>query len=347
VLPILAAVPSPLASLLVVTWNARPHLERCLLALAGQTLREREVVVVDNGSTDGSAELVARIAPNATLVRSPTNLGFVGGNLLGLPRCRGRHVALLNDDCVPEPTWLERAVEALELAGAGMAATTLRRYDDPTRIDSTGIALDRAGIAWDRGGGLPTTTAERDLPPLFGPSGGAALYRRELLEDAGFFEPDFEMYYEDVDLAWRARLRGWGCVHAVAALALHVGSASAGRNSPRKRFLLGRNKLWTVARCYPGEGLRRYLAAVALYDAAALVGYAALSPPGAVPPSARLAALRGRLAGLRGLPRQLRKRRAIQAGRSDPRAGLDALAPLEPPWRLTARFGHLPEGARL
>ncbi|HEY3079855.1 MAG TPA: glycosyltransferase family 2 protein [Chloroflexota bacterium] len=336
---------TPLVSVLVVTWNGRAHLARCLPALAAQTLPDLEVVLVDNGSGDGSAELVARLLPAATLVRSPTNLGFVGGNRLGLPHCRGRHVALLNNDCVPEPTWLERAVEELERAGAGMAATTLCRADDPARIDSAGIALDRAAIAWDRGGGLATTSSECDLPPLFGPSGGGALYRRELLDDVPFFEPDFEMYYEDVDLAWRARLRGWDCVHAAAASALHVGSASGGRNSPRKRFLLGRNKLWTVARCYPGEGLRRYLAAIALYDAAALVAYAVLSRPGAVPPSARAAALRGRVAGLRGLPRQLWKRRAIQAGRTNPRGGLDALAPLAPPWRLMSRFKHLPEGA--
>jgi GT2 family glycosyltransferase len=337
---------TPLVSVLVVTWNGRAHLERCLPALRAQTLRDHELVVVDNGSTDGSPELIARLAPSARLVRAPTNLGFIAGNRLGLASCRGEAIALLNNDCVAEPSWLEAACGALERGREGMAATTLRRADAPDRIDSAGIALDRAAIAWDRGGGRPAGTPARELPPLFGPSGGAGLYRRELLGDVGFFEPDFEMYYEDVDLAWRARLRGWRCADAACAVALHVGSASAGRNSPRKRFLLGRNKLWTAARCYPGDGLRRYLAAIALYDAAALVAYAALAPPGAVPPAARLAALRGRLAGLRGLGRQLWKRRSIQARRSDARAGLDALAPLEPPWRLGARFAHLPEGGR-
>jgi GT2 family glycosyltransferase len=335
---------TPFVSVLVVSWNGRAHLERLLPALAAQGCREHEVVLVDNGSTDESAELAAQLLPDATIVRAPRNLGFVGGNLLGLTRCRGRYVATLNNDCVPEPAWIEAAVAAGERAGAGIVATTLLRADAPTQIDSVGIALDPAGIAWDRGGGLPVGTPEPDLPRLFGPSGGAALYWRELLDDVGFFEPAFGMYYEDVDLAWRARLRDWPCADAPEARSLHVGSASAGRNSPAKRFLLGRNKLWTAARCYPGEGLRRYLGALLLYDAAALVAYAALAPADAVPSAARAAALRGRVAALRGLGPRLAERRVIQARRTSADGGLNAMAPLEPLWRLRARFAHLPEG---
>jgi GT2 family glycosyltransferase len=335
---------TPLASILVVSWNGRGHLERLLPALAAQTLSDHEVVFVDNGSTDGSAELVSQSLPRAQIVSSGANLGFVGGNLLGLPRCRGRWVATLNNDCVPEPDWLAAAVSVGDHSDAGMIATRLLQHTEPSRLDSAGIALDRAGIAWDRGGGMVASAGERDLPRLFGPSGGGALYRRDLLADVGFFEPDYGMYYEDVDLAWRARLRGWECAAAPNARAGHVGSASGGRNSPTKRFLVGRNKLWTIARCYPRDGLRRFLAAVVLYDAAAVAAYAALSNTRAVPASARVAALRGRVAGLLGLPRQLRKRRAIQAARTAPDGGMEAMAPLEPPWRLRDRFAHLPEG---
>jgi GT2 family glycosyltransferase len=338
---------TPLASVLVVTWNGRGLLERCLPALAAQTLRDNEVVIVDNGSTDGSLELVSRLCPDAAVVRSPTNRDFAAGNNLGLARCRGRYVALLNNDCLPEPTWLERAVEAAEASGAGMVATWQLRADAPATVDSAGIALDRAAIAWDRGGGrpVPARPGAVDWPSPFGPSGGAGLYRRDLLSDVGAFDPALVAYYEDVDLAWRARLRGWRCAEAASARCLHLGSATAGRNSPRKRFLLGRNKLWVAAKCYPGAGLRRYLTAVAAYDLAALAGYLVASPSGAVSAEARLAALRGRLAGLRGLPGQLEKRRRVQAGRTAP-AGevLAAMAPLAPPWRLGARFDHLPEG---
>ena len=329
-----------LASVLVVNWNGRALLERCLPALAAQTLDDFEVVVVDNGSTDGSAELIERLCPGAVVVRAPTNLGFARGNNLGLPRCRGRYVALLNNDCVAEPSWLERAVAAAEASGSGMVATQQLRAHRPETIDSAGITLDRAAIAWDRGGGA---SADRAIhAPLFGPSGGAALYRRELLDDVGFFEGALEMYYEDVDLAWRARLRGWRCAEAADARVLHLGSASAGRNSARKRFLLGRNKLWVAARCYPSE---RYLAAVIAYDVMALAGYVIGAPGHAVGADARRAAIAGRLAALRGLGPRLAERRAIQSQRTAAVDDvLDAMAPIEPPWRLRTRFRHLPEG---
>jgi GT2 family glycosyltransferase len=341
---------TPLASVLVVTWNGRALLERCLPALAAQTLRDRELVIVDNGSTDGSLELVARLCPDAAVVRSATNRGFAAGNNLGLARCRGRYLALLNNDCLAEPEWLERAVEAAEASGAGMVATRQLRADAPTIVDSAGIALDRAAIAWDRGGGQPLSKrpgAEGWAPP-FGPSGGAGLYRRDMLADVGAFDAELVSYYEDVDLAWRARLRGWRCAEAVGARCRHLGSATAGRNWPRKRFLLGRNKLWVAAKCYPGAGLRRYLAAIAAYDLAALAAYMIASPPGPVSAEARLAALRGRLDGLRGLPGQLEKRRRVQARRSaSVEEVMAAMTPLRPPWLVATRFGYLPEGSVL
>ena len=339
---------TPLASILVVTWNGRPLLERCLPALAAQTLRDRELVVVDNGSTDGSLELIPRVCPDAAVVRSATNRGFAAGNNLGLARCRGRYLALLNNDCLPEPDWLERAVAVAEASEAGMIATHQLRAAAPTIVDSAGIALDRAAIAWDRGGGRPVADGPGadGWGPLFGPSGGAALYRRELLADVGPFDAELGSYYEDVDLAWRARLRGWRCAEAPDARCLHLGSATGGRNRPLKRFLLGRNKLWVAARCYPGPGLHRYLTAIVAYDLTALAAYAAATRPDRVPAAARLAALRDRLAALRNLPRQLARRRVIQARRTAPADEvLAAMAPLAPPWRAASRFAHLPERA--
>ena len=152
------------------------------------------------------------------------------------------------------------------------------------------------------------------------------------------------MYYEDVDLAWRLRLRGWRCASAPGAKVRHLGSASGGRNSARKRYLLARNKLWTAARCYPTEGLRRYLAAIVLYDAAAAAAYTLASPEDAVGGRARLSAIGGRIDALRGLSGQLAVRRVIQARRvATNQEILDAMAPIPAPWNARKRFAHLPE----
>lgn len=338
--------PKPEVSILIVTWNARQLLERCLPAILAQTARDNELIVVDNGSTDDTADLVATLAPKSILIRSPANLHFAAGNNLGMTRCRGRYVALLNNDCVPEPTWLERSLHAAESVRAGMVATRQLRADQPDTVDSAGIALDRAAIAWDRLGGFPADS-ETTAPPLFGPSAGAALYARALLEDVGPFDPGLTAYYEDVDLAWRARLRGWRCVEAPGARVLHLGSASAGRNSPQKRYLLGRNKLWVAFRNYPDPAFARYLPAILAYDLAAAAAYALAAPTDAVDRTARLAALRGRAAALRGLRHQLARRRQLQARRTAPVADiLAAMAPLTPPWRLASRFAHLPEAPR-
>src|SRR5206468_2274482 len=120
--------------------------------------------------------------------------------------------------------------------------------------NSCGIAIDPAGIAWDRYGGSPTSAVDRDRE-VFGPCAGAALYRRAMLEDVGLFDGDFFAYLEDVDLAWRARLRGWGCVLEPVAVVRHAHSATLGEGSPFKRYLLGRNKVWVLAKCLSADEL--------------------------------------------------------------------------------------------
>ena len=159
-----------------------------------------------------------------------------------------------------------------------------------------------------------------------GPSGGAALYRRALLEDVGLMQPEFFNYLEDADLAWRALLRGWRSVVVPQARARHVYSATGGQGSPFKQRLLGRNRVRTIIRCMPGPLLWRCLPAILLYDLLA-IGYSLLSRQPAM--------AAGRAAALRELPALARERRVIQARR---RASITEIAGwLEPagwPWRV-------------
>lgn len=334
----------PLASIVVVTWNGRDRIGRCLAAALAQTYEPTEVIVVDNGSSDGTEEVVAAF-PRARLVRSERNLGFAGGANLGIQAAEGELIATLNDDAEPEPEWLAELVRAAERsARVGMVASKMLFLDRPDVIDSTGFCLDRAGIAWDRRGGERDDGPEPPAP-LLGPCAGAALYRRTMLDDVGPFDADFFLYLEDVDLAWRARLAGWDCAYAPGARVYHEHSAAAGEDSPRKRYYLGRNKLWTIAKCYPTPMLYVYLPGILAYDALAALGYLLAPPDPTTPLASRLAAIRGRLAGLRGLPRALAKRREVQRKRRiDGRRAAEMLAPLTPPWVVYRRFAHLGRG---
>ncbi len=324
----------PRIAVVVVSWNQRERLAQCLESIAAQNYPERQIVVVDNGSADGSSEMVSAQYPEAQLISSARNLGFGAGNNLAIRATDTPYVATLNNDAVADPGWLEALVERMQAdPSLGSVASKMVLQHDPATIDSCGIALDRAGIAWDLWGGYPASLVGRSRP-VFGPCAGAALYRRAMLDDVGLFDEDFFAYLEDVDLAWRARLRGWGCVLAPDAVAHHAHSGTLGEASPLKRYLLARNKIWTIAKCAPAEDLRTDLPTIALYD----VGAVAF----AVARHRDWASARGRLDGLRSLPSALRKRREIQARRTTEVAELRALyAPLAAPWDVPRRYRHL------
>ena len=130
----------------------------------------------------------------------------------------------------------------------GMVASKMLFAHDPSIINSSGIAMDWAGIAWDWRGGEIDNPTELETCEIFGPCGGAALYSRRMLDEIGSFDEDFFMYLEDVDLAWRAQLAGWKCLLSAARPCHPAHSASLGESSPRKSFLLGRNKIWTIVK---------------------------------------------------------------------------------------------------
>ncbi len=335
------SIPQPLVSVVVVTFNGQERLAGCLRALQTQTYPSVEIILVDSKSTDESLAFVAREFPEVRIVALETNRGFAGGCNAGVVAARGDLIATLNDDARPEPTWLAEMVRALEgRPDVGMVASTLVFADDPSTINSTGVCVDRAGLAWDRDGGA-NVDAKASVAEVFGPCAGAALYRRALFDDVGLFDADFFLYFEDVDLAWRARLAGWRAVHAPRARVVHDHSASAGLASPFKLWHLGRNKVWLLAKCYPSPYLWLYLPAILAYDLAGIVGAGATAHP-ADRRSAATARILGRLAGLRGLPAVLSKRREVQRRRRVPAWRIvQDLEPLATPAEVRYRYLHL------
>lgn len=320
-----------MAEVLVVipNWNGRHLLGRCLGALVAQTWRDFEVVVVDNGSADDSVAYLAERFPAVRVIANAENRGFAAATNQGIRAGESRYVATLNNDTEVDPGWLAALVAAMERApDVGMCASTMLFADRPGVINSTGIAIDRVGIAWDRRGGEPDNPAATLPEEIFGPCAGAALYRREMLDAVGLFDEDFFAYMEDVDLAWRARAAGWRCLYVPQARVLHHHSATGVEGSPFKSFHLGRNKVWLLAKNYPLRRLWRHLPLVVLYDGAAVL-FALLV-------RRDLHALRGRLAGLRGI-RQMWHRRCS----SCPRGDVAWLAPITWPWRVLERYRHI------
>ena len=330
-----------LVSVVIANFNGRELLGECLESLRHQTYSACEVIVVDNGSTDGSGEWLSEHFPEVKLVRLPSNRGFAGGSNAGIAVARGEFVAILNNDTVVAPTCLEELVRvAADQPDVGMVAAKLLFWNQPNIINSTGIAIDRVGIAWDRYGGQLDESDEATVD-VFGPCGAAALYRRAMLDDVGAFDEDFFCYLEDVDLAWRARLAGWRCLSAPKARVIHHHSATSVENSPFKRYHLGRNKVWLIAKNYPWPEIALYLPVILIYDAATVL----LAPlfdrrPATTP--IRVASLTGRLAGVAGLAGALAKRRVIQRQRRIPSwRVLASMESISPPWGIYRRYAHL------
>ena len=329
------ALLAPDVSVIIVNWNGSRLLGRCLSALRIQTHPSYQVVLVDNGSSDDSLTLVERDYPEVVVIRNDTNLGFAAANNIALNRIQSRYVATLNNDTQVEPTWLAELARGMEKNPTiGMCASKMLFLEDQKTINSAGISVDRAGIAWDRRGGEPDDDRPEQPEEIFGPCAGAALYRRKMLEEISFFDEDFFAYMEDVDLAWRAQLAGWRCLYVPTARVYHAHSATAGEGSPVKNRLKGRNTLWTIAKNYPWPDWLCYLPAILFYDLAA-VAYTLVVQRDVNP-------LRGRLQALRGLRSLMLKRRAVQALRVIPsRVMLSRLEPIESPLRVLRRYRHL------
>ena len=236
-----------------------------------------EVLVVDNDSRDGTPDVIAEIASRDSrvrLIRNPTNAGFAPANNRATDEARGEFVVTLNNDTVPEPGWLDALVSvAASDARIGSVASQMVFAHDPETIQSAGIRIDRAGIAWDRGSGDPRMKPGPPVP-VFGASAGAALYRRAMLRQLGGFDPSYFMYLEDVDLAWRLRRAGWRIRYEPGGVVVHEQGRSTRRHPVRMVVAHHRASLRFCARRW--HGIRRLLLVPAAVFLGIRAGAAAL-----------------------------------------------------------------------
>jgi GT2 family glycosyltransferase len=292
-------------SIIIPTWNGLQYLPRCLATLRVQLPKHAEIIVVDNGSSDGTAAWVHTQYPEICVIRLPHNLGFAGGVNTGLRAARGDLIFLFNDDAFAEAGMLDTLLQAAHQHPAiGAFAAVLVFAHEPNIVASAGIRAQRDGLALDLWPGRAIHDLPTAIQPIMGASGGAALLRRSLIDDIGLFESSFFNYLEDVDFAWRALLRGWETLLVPQAHALHVYSATAGQGSHFKQRLLARNRIAAIVRCFPSKLLVQCLPAIVRYDALAIV-YALVTRQPAI--------ISGRLEAIRQLPTLLAQRHAIQA----------------------------------
>jgi len=295
-------------SVVIVNWNGGEMLRRCLTFLSAQTRQPEVVWVVDNASSDGSADCVAEFA-NCRLLTPGVNLGFAAGNNLAFRECNTDFVALLNPDAFAEPDWLAALLLAAQAnpdcASFGSRQLVAERLE---YLDGIGDAYHVSGLVWRERHGRLQQPEDLQVREIFAPCAAAALYRCSALAVVGEFDEDHFCYLEDVDLGFRLRLAGYRALYVPDAVVHHVGSAtSGGQHSDFALYHGHRNLVWTYVKNMPGVLFWLCLPLHILLNLVILLVFTARGRGGVI--------FRAKRDALKGLPKMWAKRRLLQKNR--------------------------------
>ena len=290
-----------LISVIVLNYNGKGFLDGCLSSLASQTYSDFEVIVVDNGSRDGSPEYIEENYPWVRLAKNDENLGFAGGTNVGIRAAKGEFVITLNNDSRADSRFIEELIKPMADPEVGVCAAKMLFPDG--RINSAGICISRSGAAWDRGMFEPDRGQYEFVEEVFGACAGAALYRREMLDEIGLFDEDFFLYLEDVDLAFRARLAGWKCLYVPGARVIHHHGGTAGVGSDLAVYYGNRNIVWYPIKDFPFRLLITSLPFIVARNLAVIPYYALRGQGGVI--------LKSKLDALKGVVKMMEKRKDV------------------------------------
>jgi len=295
-------------AVIVPNWNGLRFIQRCLKSLSAQSFTDFETVVVDNGSTDCSAELVKTKFPRVRLIQLPQNFGFSVAINAGIKETASEYVAFLNNDTEVDSAWLSELVRALDSEPtAGSAASKILWDNARDRIYAAGDFFCAEGLGGNMGASMTDGPAFADPAWVFSASACASLYRWRVLDEIGPLEERFFIFYEDIDLGFRAQLAGWPCIYVPTAVVYHTGTGTVGIFNKSRRFLLSRNELFVLARTLPGRILRTNLKLILRHQLKASIRSLDEGRPATL--------LSARLAAIAALPWLFKSRRDIMAKR--------------------------------
>lgn len=241
-------------SIVILNYNGKHLIAECVDSVLSQTYSNVEIIIVDNGSTDGSVELIeAQYGRHITMIKNDANVGFAEGNNIGISASSGYYIALLNNDAVADSHWIEELVKGAERSddAYGMWASKILFYDNKKIIDTAGHLIYPDGLNRGRGKGEVDEGQYDKQEEVFFPSGCAALYARKMINIIGGFDNDFFAYGDDTDLGLKARIAGWKCLYVPTSKVFHKSSSTAGMYTPSKAYLIERNRIWILVKYFP------------------------------------------------------------------------------------------------
>ncbi|HET7478838.1 MAG TPA: glycosyltransferase family 2 protein [Rubrobacteraceae bacterium] len=294
-------------SVVIPNWNGAKFLGVCLSSLHSQSFEDFETILVDNGSTDGSVEFVKSNFPEVRVYALEDNHGFSVAANAGIEASGTEYVALLNNDTETVPGWLEALVRSAEAhPEAGLFASKLVDFHNRRFLDGAGDAIRLSGLPYRLGHGERDRGQFDEISYVFGACAAAAMYRRKMLDEIGFFDEDFVSYCEDGDVSFRAQLADYHCLYVPDAVVYHMGSASTGGKRSATATRLGtRNSLSLLVKNLPLSVVPHVLPFFVLGQLARLLTAAAT---GTLRPH-----LKGLAEAWDQLPLTLKKRREIQS----------------------------------
>jgi len=298
-------------SVIVLTWNHKEELDMCLNSLKKQSYKNFEVIVVDNGSTDGCQELVRKKYKGFKLIENHKNLGFAEGNNVGIREAKGEYIVVLNNDIEADKDWLKEYVkEAEKHPETGSFTCKLLFYDRPDVINSIGHKIFWDGTCVDEGFDEKDKGQYGKVREVFGAPGGISFYRREALEEVkegkDYYDSDFFLYSEDLDLGFRLQWRGWKCLYVPKAKLYHKHGSTCKTIPNITLYHYIQNKVYVMIKNYPLRLLIAYSPVILSRQVVSFFYYLVRF---------NKAAFKARFMIFWNLPKMLRKRWRIQRRR--------------------------------